>query len=565
MNRRPDIFRLVLTTCALGCLHCGGAEVETAALEEDLARTRIPGVLDDAFEQNDDLNQATDLDAQSWTTSADGLYQCTGHTGLVARSLDHDVYRVRLDQQGLITVCIETDGAIDLTMTGYEQGTTSGPAWNADGVFLSTPSAVDTCVATTGFVPAGDYFLAVWREAAGRTYYDFSVCVHEDTDDDGIMENIDNCPSVFNPDQADYNHDGVGDACDDDPYAEACTHADPGTGEGDATCRGRITLGGGQKIYYYRSHPLGDANPQIRRAVIVVHGSGRTAWSYFNRIVTPAERNGVINNTIILAPHFMNQGDNHEAADTWWTQAGWVRGDKSVTLPRISSYAVVDEMIEKLTLSGDFPALHEIVVAGHSAGGQFTQRYAAGSLTVGPDMRYVVANPSSYMYLDQNRLVGGVWQVPGVPCPYNVYKFGPVSRNAYMLQVGSRDDLRQQFIQREVIYLIGSEEDNCSCNPNTACHTIGTSACTAANCSCNHNNHPTDPWLNCAPEAQAQGINRYERAYNFLAHLDAFYPSHVHDLYEIAGVGHEGGSMFDCGAGPRALFGAWAIPGNGCP
>lgn len=38
-----------------------------------------------------------------------------------------------------------------------------------------------------------------------------------DTDGDGIMDLCDNCVSVFNTDQADSNHDGIGDACDTPP------------------------------------------------------------------------------------------------------------------------------------------------------------------------------------------------------------------------------------------------------------------------------------------------------------------------------------------------------------
>ena len=34
-----------------------------------------------------------------------------------------------------------------------------------------------------------------------------------DTDGDGIPDHLDNCPNVYNPDQADGNEDGIGDAC----------------------------------------------------------------------------------------------------------------------------------------------------------------------------------------------------------------------------------------------------------------------------------------------------------------------------------------------------------------
>jgi MYXO-CTERM domain-containing protein len=38
----------------------------------------------------------------------------------------------------------------------------------------------------------------------------------DDPDKDGIPTPVDNCPGVYNPDQADLNHDGIGDACDSD-------------------------------------------------------------------------------------------------------------------------------------------------------------------------------------------------------------------------------------------------------------------------------------------------------------------------------------------------------------
>jgi hypothetical protein len=35
-----------------------------------------------------------------------------------------------------------------------------------------------------------------------------------DLDLDGVPDDQDNCPNVYNPDQADANHNGIGDACE---------------------------------------------------------------------------------------------------------------------------------------------------------------------------------------------------------------------------------------------------------------------------------------------------------------------------------------------------------------
>jgi hypothetical protein len=62
---------------------------------------------------------------------------------------------------------------------------------------------------------------ALWRSAelwmlrreALRAMY--THCCH-DRDDDGICDHLDNCPQTANPSQADFDLDGLGDACDPD-------------------------------------------------------------------------------------------------------------------------------------------------------------------------------------------------------------------------------------------------------------------------------------------------------------------------------------------------------------
>jgi hypothetical protein len=46
-----------------------------------------------------------------------------------------------------------------------------------------------------------------------RQLPDRSIPVREDTDGDGVGEVCDNCPTTFNPDQADSDNNGIGDAC----------------------------------------------------------------------------------------------------------------------------------------------------------------------------------------------------------------------------------------------------------------------------------------------------------------------------------------------------------------
>jgi len=60
-----------------------------------------------------------------------------------------------------------------------------------------------------------------WTDEAEDLFENAVWWVLADYDDDGILDHIDNCRFVYNPDQLDTDEDGVGDACDNCPEEDA--------------------------------------------------------------------------------------------------------------------------------------------------------------------------------------------------------------------------------------------------------------------------------------------------------------------------------------------------------
>ncbi|MGH0037373.1 MAG: hypothetical protein ACQGVK_20290 [Myxococcota bacterium] len=99
----------------------------------------------------------------------------------------------------------------------------------SDGSFTSVvPAAITTSSDTVAFATEtpGDPCAALgwrleWEDLAGGS---FSADVREapDSDRDAVADDSDNCPDDYNPDQADSNDDGVGDACEPPPPVRLC-------------------------------------------------------------------------------------------------------------------------------------------------------------------------------------------------------------------------------------------------------------------------------------------------------------------------------------------------------
>ena len=246
-------------------------------------------------------------------------------------------------------------------------------------------------------------------------------------------------------------------------YAGPCITANP-------ACTEWVSLGGGpSRSLVYRTYSLQTKNDSITRALIMVHGAGRDADNYFRSAVAAAFLAGALDDTIVIAPRFASN-DGRGCRDTLapnevsWSCNGdsWRSGGVSIGNEGLNSYELADEILRKLARKDAFPNLKAIVVAGHSAGGQYVTRYEMANQvhdTLGVPVTYVVSNPSSYAYLDSSRPTADGSDVrpygDGRNCTtYDHWPYGFQGRSGYTARLAD-DQLRKQLAARPVVYLLG--------------------------------------------------------------------------------------------------------------
>jgi hypothetical protein len=247
-------------------------------------------------------------------------------------------------------------------------------------------------------------------------------------------------------------------------YAQPCITAT------DA-CTGWVTLAGGpSRSLIYRTYSLETVNEKITRALIVIHGTNRDADNYFRNALAAAFLDAALDDTVVIVPRIAsNDGrgcqDKLAANEVSYSCNGnsWRSGGASSKNPDLTSFDFVDEILRKLARKEAFPNLKAIVVAGHSAGGQFVTRYEMSNRvheTLGLPVTYVVANPSSYAYLDKTRPAGenaAGFRVFGDSrncTTYDQWPYGLEGRTGYAAKE-SDDQLKKQLASRPTTYLLG--------------------------------------------------------------------------------------------------------------
>jgi hypothetical protein len=310
---------------------------------------------------------------------------------------------------------------------------------------------------------------------------------------------------------------------------------------------------------------------------------------------------------LIIAPDFQYEHDDlvHPQDAFWNSSKPW--GDWRVGAESdpnccgksgrtISSFNVLDHMLAMLTSKKLFPRMNKISYVGHSAGGQMVQRYAVMSVLAALwdidteiDVEFVVANPSSYTYLDNRRFeyscgdckcttsnctcdesctqpsnklskprsADAGTKFPCYQWNYNRWPYGLGSfsdkkgRNVpYALRDGVLGPERALRVYRKLhmVYLVGQND---TCND-------GLPTCDA---SCwkreNYLEHEWPCFRNSMDNrcpAMLQGPCRRTRGHQYMKYLENLYGEPTHTLHEIPGVGHNATAMFSSEVGLRELF-----------
>jgi len=235
-----------------------------------------------------------------------------------------------------------------------------------------------------------------------------------------------------------------------------------------------------------------------------------------------------------------------------------------------------------------YPRMNEIALIGHSAGGQTVQRYALSTvlppqLREGLDLRFILANPSSYAYLSDTRpkykcgicdcntqecdcsgdcelarQEDAYLKIPfetpkntfsrddseGFVCGHRYYDnwpYGMSDRLPYAA-LNSLNKSLALYPERDVVYLVGQND---TCNDNLP---FCNDDCWQKDNDCFRNSMDT----RCP--AMLQGPWRKLRGQLYQRFLKRFYGRKIHHFAIVDGSGHNASSIFNSQMALKFVF-----------
>ncbi len=292
---------------------------------------------------------------------------------------------------------------------------------------------------------------------------------------------------------------------------------------------------------------LEEDQSDISRAIIVVHDIQRNSVESIATLMTLNGTGG--EPTLLIAPTFSldidiarfekNLPDRGERVARWTMESPWQFGGESSLGARqrgISSFTAMDILLLFLSDHQRFPSLRQVVIVGHGMVADFVQRYAA--LGQAPDVlmkervpvRFVVANPSSYMYLTHVRPsdTGRRFVPPDKKACASVddYPYGLQNLPSYAKRTGA-NAVKMRYPERNVVYLVGDKMQG-------------------------------DHFLAQGCEAAAQGKTRTDRSQSFGAYIEQSFGEDAERTQHFVGVrgaGYDPVMLYGSSCGMAALFG----------
>lgn len=298
-----------------------------------------------------------------------------------------------------------------------------------------------------------------------------------------------------------------------------------------------ITVGANtHQAGYYSTADLTVTDTTVTRLVMVQHGVSRNADDYCSYGIDAVQQANRTATTRVVAPWFVTTSDISNDGETLYWDGDWDEGDQSLTSPwardfTMSSFEVIDRMIDQAVTS--FPNLEKVTFIGNSAGGQFYNRFAAGTALpetyTGIAFRFITMAPSSYLYHDAKRYKSGTMQTlsgaeQSACTGWNTYKWGMTSLNSYMSAVGAAA-LTANYEARDVFNFCGGLD-----------------------------NDPGDPDLDTTCASNWQGTQRLDRMNKYAIHLADIYGTNPHSFTEVPEIAHEADSMMLSGPVQAAMF-----------
>ncbi|MFD1838606.1 hypothetical protein [Paracidovorax cattleyae] len=226
---------------------------------------------------------------------------------------------------------------------------------------------------------------------------------------------------------------------------------------------------GGALNYYASLAPAEGTAPT--QALVALHGHPRDAGKTFGAALQAVRNAGApaatLADTLVVAPVFQVAADRAsrcsspglpaaQDGDLLWTCSSWIEGGSSANGARITSFAAMDALVAELVRR--WPGLRTVTVAGFSAGAQMVQHYIgfanpapAGGSSSAVALRYVVADPGTWLYFD-------AWR-PHPPadgaCPgVNHWKYGTDGLPASLGRGAAQ--ARERYAAADVGYLEGA-------------------------------------------------------------------------------------------------------------